>query len=82
MKEKVTVLKGSQLIDGNITGTLEAGKYADILAIDGDPLKDICILQDKNKIKIVMKEGKIFVDRRPGHDKHVIHDQEWGWKRI
>jgi len=67
---------------GNVTGTLEAGKYADILAIDGDPLEDIRILQDKNKIKVVMKEGKIFVDRRPGHEKHVIHDQEWGWKRI
>lgn len=67
---------------GDVTGTLEVGKYADILAIDGDPLKDIGILQDKSRIKIVMKEGKIFVDRRPGHDKYVIHDQEWGWKRI
>jgi len=64
------------------TGTLEAGKYADIIAIDGDPLKDIRILQEKEKIKIVMKEGKIFVDRRPGHQKYVIHDQQGGWQRI
>jgi hypothetical protein len=29
-----------------------------------------------------MKEGKIFVDRRPGHKKLVIHDEAWGWKRL
>jgi imidazolonepropionase-like amidohydrolase len=67
---------------GKDTGTLEAGKYADIIAIDGNPLKDIRILQEKQKIKIVMKEGKIYVDRRPGHEKHVIHDQDWAWRRI
>ena len=67
---------------GKETGTLEAGKYADIIAINGDPLKDIRILQDKEKIKIVMKEGQIMVDRRPGHQKFVIHDQEGGWQRI
>jgi imidazolonepropionase-like amidohydrolase len=67
---------------GKVTGTLEPGKYADIIAIDGDPLKDIRILQDKEKIKIVMKEGTIFVDRRPGHRKLVIHDEAWGWKRL
>ncbi|MBE0555883.1 MAG: amidohydrolase family protein [Proteobacteria bacterium] len=67
---------------GKVTGTLEAGKYADIIAVDGDPLKDIRILKDKEKIKVVMKEGKIFVDRRPGHKKLVIHDEAWNWKRI
>lgn len=64
------------------TGTLEEGKFADILAIDGDPLKDIRILQDKQKIKMVMKEGTIFVDRRAGHEKYVISDEKWNWKRI
>jgi imidazolonepropionase-like amidohydrolase len=31
--------------------------------IDGDPLKDIRILQDKSKIRRVMKGGQIVVDR-------------------
>lgn len=35
-------------------GTIEAGKFADIIAIDGDPTKDIKIMQN---IKFVMKSG-------------------------
>jgi imidazolonepropionase-like amidohydrolase len=40
-------------------GTLEAGKKADLLVIDGDPLEDITILQDTRKILMVMKEGEV-----------------------
>jgi imidazolonepropionase-like amidohydrolase len=64
------------------TGTLEIGKCADILAVEGNPLQDIRILQDKRRIQIVMKEGKIFVLRKPGQEKYVIHDQDWSWKRL
>ena len=39
-------------------GTLEAGKYADLVIVDGDPLADIRILQDKNKIVQVFKSGQ------------------------
>lgn len=35
-------------------GSLEAGKYADLIAIDGDPLQDITTLQ---RVKFVMKGG-------------------------
>jgi imidazolonepropionase-like amidohydrolase len=37
-------------------GTIEAGKWADIVAVSGDPLKDITELQ---KIKFVMKGGSV-----------------------
>ena len=37
-------------------GSLEAGKLADIIAIDGDPLKDVKELQ---KVKFVMKGGDV-----------------------
>jgi imidazolonepropionase-like amidohydrolase len=47
----------------NETGTVEKGKLADIIIVDGDPPKDVRILQDKNKIKMVMKEGKIEINR-------------------
>jgi imidazolonepropionase-like amidohydrolase len=44
-------------------GTIEAGKLADIIIVDGKPLEDIRILQDPQRIKMVIKEGKIEVDR-------------------
>jgi imidazolonepropionase-like amidohydrolase len=40
----------------NDIGSLEKGKYADIVAVSGDPLKDISELQ---RVKFVMKGGKV-----------------------
>jgi imidazolonepropionase-like amidohydrolase len=40
-------------------GTLEPGKTSDLVIVDGDPLKDIAILQDRTKIEVVIKEGNI-----------------------
>jgi imidazolonepropionase-like amidohydrolase len=37
-------------------GTLEAGKWADIIAVDGDPLRDVTTLQH---VKFVMKGGAV-----------------------
>jgi imidazolonepropionase-like amidohydrolase len=42
-------------------GTLEAGKLADILLIDGNPTLNI---YEMLKTKVVLKEGKVVVDRR------------------
>jgi imidazolonepropionase-like amidohydrolase len=44
-------------------GTIEEGKIADIILIDGDPLQDIGLLGTENKIKMVMKEGEIIITR-------------------
>jgi imidazolonepropionase-like amidohydrolase len=49
---------------GDKIGTLEAGKLADVLIVDGDPLAGIKVLEDKERIEIVMKEGQVVVDRR------------------
>jgi len=63
-------------IDADL-GTLEAGKLADIVAIDGDPLADIRVLQEKNLVTMVMKEGTICADRRPGMSKNVVSRKDW-----
>ena len=63
-------------------GTIEAGKLADVIAVDGDPLKNIRCLQDKKNIKIVMKEGRIYADRRPGKSKSVVNVKPGDWKII
>jgi imidazolonepropionase-like amidohydrolase len=41
-------------------GTLEKGKLADLIVVNGDPLKDISILQKKEKILAIMKEGHLY----------------------
>jgi imidazolonepropionase-like amidohydrolase len=38
-------------------GTVEPGKLADLLIIDGDPLTDITVLQKKEKIALIMQGG-------------------------
>ena len=43
-------------IDGTV-GTLEAGKRADLLVVDGDPLADISILRRRESLALVMKDG-------------------------
>ena len=42
---------------GDKLGTIEAGKWADIVAVSGDPLKDIKELQN---VKFVMKGGMVY----------------------
>ncbi len=41
-------------------GSIERGKAADMVVVDGDPLGDITLLQDKGRIKLVMKEGRVY----------------------
>src|SRR5215467_10784757 len=41
-------------------GTIEAGKYADIIAVSGDPLQDVNVLQT---VGFVMKGGVIYKDK-------------------
>lgn len=38
-------------------GNLEAGKFADIIAVEGNPEKDIAVM---GKVVFVMKDGKVF----------------------
>jgi len=38
-------------------GAIQAGYYADIIAVDGDPLKDVELLED---VRFVMKGGEVF----------------------
>jgi imidazolonepropionase-like amidohydrolase len=44
-------------------GTLEKGKFADLVVVDGNPLEDIKILQSLEKISLVMKGGQIVINR-------------------
>jgi imidazolonepropionase-like amidohydrolase len=40
-------------------GTLEAGKLADVLVVDGDVLADVSILEDRSRFVAVMQGGVV-----------------------
>ncbi|MGZ5173354.1 MAG: amidohydrolase family protein [Burkholderiales bacterium] len=61
-------------------GTIEADKLADIIAVNGDPLKDISCLQQKRNIVLVIKEGRVHADRRSGKSKNVVNVKPGEWK--
>ena len=44
---------------GDAVGALDAGKYADLIAVDGDPL---ATLRDLEKTRFVMKGGVVIRD--------------------
>ncbi len=53
-------INAADLIDmSDSIGTIEAGKFADIIAVDSSPLEDISQLLD---VGFVMKSGKIYKD--------------------
>jgi imidazolonepropionase-like amidohydrolase len=43
-------------------GTVAAGKLADLLVVDGDPVADISVLGDPGRIVGVMKDGRFVKD--------------------
>jgi imidazolonepropionase-like amidohydrolase len=49
---------------GGTLGTVKKGNWADLIVIDGNPLKDIRVLQEKEKIVLVMKEGAVVRNSR------------------
>ena len=49
-------------------GTVEEGKIADMIVVDGDPLEDIGVLQDEEKIVHVFNAGM-----------HSVKDGRFNW---
>jgi imidazolonepropionase-like amidohydrolase len=53
-------------------GTIEKGKLGDLVAVAGDPLADVGMLQDPGRIALVLKGGKIVANRlAPGGRSRV-----------
>ncbi len=49
---------GAELLGvSDILGSIEKGKLADIVAVNGDPVKDISVME---KMIFVMKDGVIY----------------------
>lgn len=54
---KAATVNAADLLGVDNIGTLEKGKIADVIAVDGDPTKDVNVM---GKVKFVMKDGKVY----------------------
>ena len=43
-------------------GTIEVGKKADLILVEGNPIDDVSILEKGSSVKFVMKDGQIYLD--------------------
>ncbi|WP_232784581.1 metal-dependent hydrolase family protein [Carbonactinospora thermoautotrophica] len=65
-------------LEGEV-GVIAPGMLADIIVVNGDPVKDIRVLQDKRRIETVIKDGRrvVFdeeaVSRRWPHERAQIY---------
>ncbi|MCH7628520.1 MAG: amidohydrolase family protein [Proteobacteria bacterium] len=50
---------GGELM-GLDVGQVKEGFLADLLLVDGDPTGDVAILQDKDKLAVIMKDGALY----------------------
>lgn len=53
-----TAQGGEIMLRPDELGKVQPGYLADLLLVDGDPLADITVLQDKGKLHAIMKDGK------------------------
>ena len=55
---QTATLNASDLLGSKyLVGAIEPGKWADMIAVDGDPTKDVTILEH---VKFVMKDGTVY----------------------
>jgi imidazolonepropionase-like amidohydrolase len=50
---------GGELM-GLPVGTVKDGQLADLLVVDGNPLQDVRVLQDRARLKLIMKDGVAY----------------------
>ncbi len=61
-KQSATAWAAELLDRQNDVGTLQAGRYADLIAVPGDPLQDVRVLE---RVPFVMKGGAVIKDELP-----------------
>jgi imidazolonepropionase-like amidohydrolase len=41
-------------------GSVEPDKYADLIVLDGNPLKNLRVLQNQDNLRVIMKGGRAY----------------------
>lgn len=55
--------RAAECIERPNLGALRKGCLADVLVLDGDPLDDIRLLEERDRLHLVMKQGRAFTNR-------------------
>ncbi|NUR42405.1 MAG: amidohydrolase family protein [Streptomyces sp.] len=57
---RAATFHGGQIMGmGDELGLIREGFLADLVLVDGDPLADIALLQDRHRLTVVMKDGRL-----------------------
>jgi cytosine/adenosine deaminase-related metal-dependent hydrolase len=59
------------MMQGHELGKIKEGYYADCILVDGNPLEDITILQDHDKLNIIMINGRVH---KAGRHEYIRQD--------
>ena len=72
VQSPIEVLRGATSINaallnrGGDIGTVAAGALADLIAVDGNPLEDLTLLQEQGRhMPLIMKDGKVVKNDLP-----------------
>jgi imidazolonepropionase-like amidohydrolase len=52
--------RAAQCIERPELGSVTTGKIADLVVFEGDPLSDIRLLNERKRIRMVMKDGRVW----------------------
>jgi imidazolonepropionase-like amidohydrolase len=64
-----TKLGGEIMMRGGELGQVKPGYLADIILVDGNPVADVRILQDRDRLLAIVKDGSFH--KRPVPRRHV-----------
>ena len=69
-----TEVSANFLREAGHVGTIEFGRLADLIAVDGNPVEDVTILQDRSRIKEVILGGETITVDSPEYDPRQVSD--------
>ena len=58
--DTATKMGGEIMLRGHELGQIKASYLADLLLIDGDPLRDVGLLRQRDKLRAIMKDGVLY----------------------
>jgi len=67
-----TKLGGEIMGMGNELGQIKVGHLADVLLVDGNPLSDVSMLRDKDRLLAIMKDGAFHKEPRKRAKAHQV----------